>query len=53
VFDGWVNRWQPRADKAVEGLAGLFAQAPQPLDPAGVVTRVKEAHGEFLAGTFH
>ncbi|TVS86173.1 toluene hydroxylase [Mycobacterium helveticum] len=53
VLDGWVRQWQPRADKAVEGLAGLFARAPQPLDPAGVVTRVKEAHGEFLAGTFH
>ncbi len=53
VFDGWARQWQPRADKSVEAFAGQFGQAPRPLDPGGVVSRVKEAHGEFLAGTFH
>ncbi|MBS4730370.1 aromatic/alkene monooxygenase hydroxylase subunit beta [Mycobacterium sp. SM1] len=50
VLDGWVRQWQPRAEKAVAGLAGQFARAPRPLDPGAVASRVKETHREFLAG---
>ncbi|TVT21729.1 toluene hydroxylase [Amycolatopsis acidiphila] len=51
VLGDWVQQWQPRADQAVEGLAGQFAQAPQPLNPGEVTARVREVHDEFLTGT--
>lgn len=51
VLGAWVQKWRPRSDKAVKGLAGQFAKAPQPLDPGEVTTRVREAHDEFLTGT--
>lgn len=51
VLRSWVDLWRPRAERAVEGLAELFATAPQPLEPGHVVARVREAHDEFLTGT--
>jgi toluene monooxygenase system protein E len=37
VVSGWMATWQPRAEAAVSGLAGLFANAPRPIEPARVV----------------
>ena len=31
VVTGWLSTWQPRADRAVEGLAPLFETAPRPM----------------------
>lgn len=51
VLQGWVDQWRPLAERAVAGLAPRFATAPQPVEPAQVVARVREAHDEFLTGT--
>ncbi len=40
VIDGWAARWQPLADRAVDGLVVAFADAPASVDVAAVRNRV-------------
>lgn len=44
----WVEKWSPAAYRAVEGLAPLFAEAPQSMQPEEVAEAVRTAHGAFL-----
>lgn len=43
VVHGWLATWQPRAHTAVAELAPLFGEAPNPLEPALVVTAADDA----------
>jgi toluene monooxygenase system protein E len=43
VVRGWVTTWTPLADAAVAGVAGLFASAPTPMDPAAVCAAAVQA----------
>ena len=43
VVHGWLATWQPRAHMAVAGLAPLFGEAPNPLEPALVVAAADDA----------
>ncbi len=43
VVHGWLATWQPRAHTAVAGLAPLFGEAPNPLEPALVVAAADDA----------
>jgi toluene monooxygenase system protein E len=40
VLARWQDEWQPLADRAVTGLATIFATAPHPRDPAEVSQQV-------------
>lgn len=51
VMQGWIDKWGPIADAAVEGFAPLFANAPKPLDVEAVIKKVRGARDEFLVGT--
>lgn len=44
VIDGWVAKWRPLADSAVDGLAGVFS------DPAAARERVANSVAAFRAG---
>jgi toluene monooxygenase system protein E len=39
----WVRAWRPLALASVEALAGVFLQAPIPVDPSAVTARVAAA----------
>lgn len=43
VIDGWVEKWRPLADRAVEGLAGVFP------DPDAARDRVAKSVAAFTA----
>lgn len=43
VIDGWVDKWRPLADRAVEGLAGAFP------DPAAAHALVADSVAAFTA----
>ena len=40
ALEQWASAWQPLADRAVEALAVVFADAPAPLDVDAVRNRV-------------
>lgn len=44
----WIDRWTPMAYDAVDGLAELFAAAPQPIPPEQVKRSIHESHEDFL-----
>jgi toluene monooxygenase system protein E len=52
VIDTWAATWQPLAARAVEGLAGVFRAAPQPLDTDTVRERVATSVARFTE-TWH
>jgi len=39
----WIAKWEPLAARAVQALAQVAAEAPIPIDPATVTTRVLES----------
>lgn len=43
VIAAWIAKWEPLADRAVQALAQVAAEAPVPVDPAAVTTRVLES----------
>jgi toluene monooxygenase system protein E len=47
VIDGWREAWQPLADRAVDGLAVAFADAPHPADLDSVRARVRTSVDKF------
>ncbi|OBH09382.1 aromatic/alkene monooxygenase hydroxylase subunit beta [Mycobacterium sp. E1747] len=47
VLANWQAKWEPLADRAVAGLATIFAIAPHPADPATVAQRVQTSASEF------
>jgi toluene monooxygenase system protein E len=50
VLAGWVEEWTPLADAAVEGLAGMFAEArPAPTSADGVAAAAGERRRALLA----
>jgi toluene monooxygenase system protein E len=42
LVQGWVDKWQPLADSAVEGLSSMFETAPTPIDAETVQAYAKE-----------
>lgn len=42
LLQGWVDKWQPLADAAVEGLSTVFEMAPKSIDAATVQANVAE-----------
>ncbi|SFJ02272.1 aromatic/alkene monooxygenase hydroxylase subunit beta [Thermoflavimicrobium dichotomicum] len=48
LLKDWVEKWTPLAYRAVEGLAPLFAKAPQPMQSGKVVEAVCDTHKAFL-----
>ncbi|RJS50154.1 aromatic/alkene monooxygenase hydroxylase subunit beta [Bacillus sp. PK3_68] len=49
LLESWIEKWQEPTYRAVEGLAPLFAKAPQPMNPQEVTETVRKAHQKFLA----
>jgi toluene monooxygenase system protein E len=47
VLASWQAKWQPLADRAVAGLATIFATAPHPIEPPVVGQRVAESVSKF------
>lgn len=47
VIDGWALNWRPLAERAVDGLAGAFADAPQPLDSNAIHQQVHDSVAKF------
>lgn len=47
VLARWQAEWQPLATRAADGLATIFAAAPQPADPADVGRRVAASVAAF------
>ena len=45
----WVEQWKPLAYWSMEALLELFGQAPRPLEPRMLSTKVRTAHDAFLA----
>src|SRR4029077_20072600 len=45
----WVDQWKPLAYQGMEGVVELFGQAPRPLEPRTVSSRVRAEHDAFLA----
>jgi toluene monooxygenase system protein E len=50
LLRAWVDEWTPRTQRAIGALAGLFADAPSPLEPEVVTDDVVRAQREFLSG---
>lgn len=48
VIDGWRATWQPLADRAVAGLAGLFESAPKGMSASEVQASVGRRQQELL-----
>jgi hypothetical protein len=44
----WVEKWQPLALSAAQGLLEIFALAPSPQTPADALKRVEQTYQEFL-----
>jgi toluene monooxygenase system protein E len=42
VVAAWIAKWQSPATEALEAIAGIFADAPVPLDADGVVARITD-----------
>jgi toluene monooxygenase system protein E len=40
VVSGWIEKWRPLASRALDAFAGIVAEAPVPLDPGAVVSRI-------------
>ncbi|BCT74624.1 toluene hydroxylase [Sinomonas cyclohexanicum] len=51
VLDGWVQKWTPVADAAVDGFAPVFSKAPVPFNPATVIEKARSTRDEFIVGT--
>jgi toluene monooxygenase system protein E len=49
VVGGWVQKWQPLADAAIEGLSALYATAPVPADAATVRDEATERSHSLAA----
>lgn len=47
VLDHWAQEWQVLADRAVDGLAATFADAPVPADAVALRQRVAASVGKF------
>ncbi|WP_167099161.1 aromatic/alkene monooxygenase hydroxylase subunit beta [Mycobacterium sp. DL592] len=47
VIEGWAQAWRPLAQRAVDGLAATFADAPSPLDADSVRNRVSTSIAAF------
>ena len=47
VLANWQAEWQPLADRAVAGLATIFATAPYPNEPAAVGLQVAASVSKF------
>ncbi len=47
IITEWVGKWQPAADSAVAGLAGIFTQAPVPGSPESAVATVAASLGNL------
>lgn len=47
VLTGWQAKWQPLADRAVDGLAAIFAAAPHPSDPVAIRAQVTASVSRF------
>lgn len=45
----WIGKWSPLVDRAIAGLAHLFADAKSPFDPGEVEGAVADARA-FLIG---
>lgn len=48
TLTGWVNRWAPAAQAAVEALTPLFGRAPDPVTPQVVSDSVAQRYAEFM-----
>lgn len=48
VFDGWLARWQPKAQGAIAALSPLFEGAPVPAQPQTVSGHVADQYEDFL-----
>lgn len=48
---GWVAEWTPRADAAVAGLAGLFENAPSPIDAAAIRQAATQARDRVIGAS--
>jgi len=48
VLKAWVDRWTPVAERGVEALARVFAEAPVAMDPEDVSRQVRQAHQQHL-----
>ena len=42
VVSGWIGKWSPLADRALEALARTLAEAPVPLDASAAATRISD-----------
>jgi hypothetical protein len=49
VITGWEDTWRPAADRAVAGLAEIFAGAPSPQAPAAAAAAVTASADRFRA----
>lgn len=48
VFAGWLAKWQPKAKAAVDALAPLFTQAPNPMSAQTVSEMVARRYADFI-----
>ena len=48
VFSGWLAKWQPKAKAAIDALAPLFAQAPNPMSAQTVSDMVARRYADFI-----
>src|ERR1700686_2584766 len=48
-FKQWIDQWKPLVYRGMEGVVGLFGQAPRPVEPKAVSAKVRAAHHAFLA----
>lgn len=44
----WVGKWSPLVDRAISGLARLFADAKRSIDTGEVEGAVADARSRFL-----
>jgi toluene monooxygenase system protein E len=54
IIARWIAEWRPLADAAIDAFAAVAGQAPRPLDPAAVRSRIVEtvrADAEAMLGS--
>jgi hypothetical protein len=42
LVSAWIEKWRPLASAALEAFAGVVTEAPVPLDPGTVISRITD-----------
>ncbi len=48
VISGWLAKWQPKAKAAIDAIAPVFAQAPNPMSAQTVSDMVARRYADFI-----